>query len=171
LSWFSNLNRVIAHGAGMASSLIPFLTVVACLARFTGMVSSLAAETPIVDAAVAMIPGLASMSRTSNNCELKRLNDGKKTSMDYFVVESHFQPEDPGWKFWEYFVDPLKRASMFIFPAENDLVVDTEAMSKFCGGVFPKESYDFGATSTVFHTNYFSQPETSKRIAAWLEIA
>jgi hypothetical protein len=170
LSWFSNLNRVLARGAAMASSLIPFLTVVACLARFTAMVSSLAAETPIVDAAVAMIPGLASMSRTSNNAELNQLNGGRKTSMDYFVVESHYRPDDPGWKFWEYFVDPLKRAAMYIFPGENDLVVDTEAMSRFCSGVDPKDRYDFGATSTVFHTNYFSQPETSKRIGSWLQI-
>jgi hypothetical protein len=169
LSWFSNLNRVLARGAGIASSLIPFLTVVACLAQFTAIVSSLATE-PMLDAAVAMIPGLASMSRTSNNCELNQLNAGKKTSMDYFVIASHYRPEDPGWKFWEYFVDPLKRAAMFIFPGENDLVVDTEAMSRFCADVVPKDTYDFGATSKVFHTNYFSQPETCERIGTWLGI-
>ena len=170
LSWFSNLNRVLARSADMASSLIPFLTVVACLARFTAVVSNLAAETPLLDAAIAMIPGLAGMSRTSNNCELTQLNAGKQKSTNYFVIKSHYQPEDPGWKFWHYFVDPMKRVPMFIFPGENDLVVDTDAMSKFCEKVIPKNMYDFGATSKVFHTNYFAQAETCERIASWLEI-
>jgi hypothetical protein len=123
----------------MASSLIPFLTVEACLARFTATVSSLAAETPIVDARVAKSPGLAAMSWTSNNSGLNQLNAGSQTLMDYFVMKSRYQPEDSGWKYWEYFVnDPTKWVATAILPEENHLGMGTEAMSKFVRRFLPK---------------------------------
>jgi hypothetical protein len=169
LSWFSNISRALGGGAAAVSSLIPFMTVVACLARFTAMVTSIGSNAPVLDAAISMIPGLSAMSLTSNNRELSELNAGKRTKTDYFVVKSHFLPDSVGWKFWECFTDP-KRAATLLFPGETDLVVDSDCMNTFCNGVSPQSIYDFGGTSTVFHTNYFSHRETCENIAKWLKI-
>ena len=182
LSWFSNLNKALAKGAELGSSLIPFLSVISCLARFTATVTSLAAKTPVIDAAVAMIPGLAAMSRTSNNFELQRLNGSSGARENHFAIKSHFQPKDPGWKFWEYFVDqPLRRAAESLFPGENDLVVDTTSMTvveaepvqgsgRKLLEIPAKRLYDFGGTDSVHHTNYFLQTKTCEKIAEWLKI-
>ncbi len=178
MSWLSNLSKFI----GGAASMIPFLQVVSCLARLTATVTSLAAQTPIIDAAVAMIPGLAAMSRISNNCELARLNQARGATAGYYVIRSHFRPDDPGWKFWEYFVDqPMQRAACALFPGANDLVVDTESMavveSTEAGGkttiaeIPPAQAYDFGETSTVFHTNYFQQAKTAEKISEWFGVS
>ena len=48
----------------------------AAILRLIGSVFGVAPRVPLVDAAVAMIPGLAGQSRTSNNSELCRLNRG-----------------------------------------------------------------------------------------------
>jgi hypothetical protein len=179
LSWFSNLNKVIATGA----SLFPFMTVVSCLARLTATVTNVVASTPLIDAAMAMVPGLAAMSLTGNNFELNRLNGSGETGAKYHVIKSHFQPNDPGWKFWEYFVDqPLQRAAHSLFPGDNDLVVDTSSMTVLqsaaaaAGGrkvadIAAARLYDFGATDTVYHTNYFAQPMTAQKIAEWFQIS
>jgi len=178
LSWFSNLNKVI----GTVGSMVPFLSVVACLARLTATVTNVVAQTPVVDAAMAMVPGLAAMSRIGNNFELDRLNTARLSRPEYYVIKSHFQPRDVGWKFWEYFVDqPLQRAAIHIFPGENDLVVDTESMtvvesiSQVSGArrisdIVPARVHDFGATNTVYHTNYFHEAMTCKKIAEWLQL-
>jgi hypothetical protein len=176
LSWFSNLNKVI----GTVGSMVPFLSVVSCLARLTATVTNVLAQTPLVDAAMAMVPGLAGMSRVENNFELDRLNMARQTRPEYYVIKSHFEPRDPGWKFWEYFVDqPLQRAASHVFPGENDLVVDTESMTvvesvaqaagaRKISDIAPKFVHDFGGTSTVYHTNYFRDATTCKQIGDWL---
>jgi hypothetical protein len=175
LSWFSNINKIV----GTAASTIPFLTVVSCLARLTSAVTSVAAKTPVVDAAMAMVPGLAAMSRIGNNFELDRLNMVRDTRPEYYVIKSHFEPKDPGWRFWEYFVDkPLLRAAHSVFPGETDLVVDSVSMTvlesavqaggRKIGNLTADRVFDFGATDTIYHTNYFLQPKTSERIGTWL---
>ena len=179
MSWFSNLNKFVAKGAEIGSSLMPFLTVVSSLARFTAAVASVGANTPLFDAAVALIPGLAAMSRTSNNFEFQRLNHFAVRGSNYFVIKSEYVPQDPGWKFWNYFVDaPKERAMHSLFPGDNDLVVDTVSMpvvqttdtAQGHEQVFVPEGniFDFQGTSAVYHTNYFLQPETSTQISSWL---
>lgn len=177
LSWFSNLNKVI----GAAASTIPFLTVVSCLARLTATITSLAARTPLVDAAVAMVPGLAAMSRISNGFELNRLNTPRPNRSEYYAIKSQFEPSDPHWKFWEYFVNqPIQRAAYSLFPGANDLVVDTDSMTvlesaetgegRKIADIIPERVYNYGATNTVYHTNYFGHSDTCDRIAKWLQI-
>jgi hypothetical protein len=177
LSWFSNLNKVL----GGVTSMIPFLTVVSCLARLTATVTNVVASTPLVDGAIAMVPGISAMSRTSNSFELNRLNTPLASRAEYFAIKSHYKPNNPGWKFWEYFVDqPLQRAAHGIFPGENDLVVDTASMTVLesvaaAGGrrisdIAPARVYDFGESNAVYHTNYFAQPVTCQKIAEWLKI-
>jgi hypothetical protein len=174
MSWFSNLNKFVAQGAELGSSLMPFLTVVSSLARFTAMVAKVAADTPFFDAAVAMVPGLAAMSRTSNNFEFTRLNSGGVAGANYFVIKSHYKPLDPGWKFWEYFVDAKQRAAHFLFPGENDLVVDTNSMpvigvdGETMTAINHTRVCDLGESNTIYHTNYFRQEGTSQHITQWL---
>jgi hypothetical protein len=171
LSWFSNFNRYLAQGAGLAGNMIPFLKVISALAQFTSLVTSLAAKTPLVDAAIAMIPGLASMSRVANNFELDRLQGSQDSRLAYHAIKCQFQPRDPGWKVWKYFVDsPVERAVNALFPNENDWVVITVSMTerlKLPAG----RVHDFGATSDVHHTSYFLHPKTAEKIGEWLKIS
>jgi pimeloyl-ACP methyl ester carboxylesterase len=160
MSWMSNLSRVIGEVSGAGGSMIPFLTVIAGLARIAATVTNLASKVPAVDAAIAMVPGLAAMSR--ENFELARLNVQMKALPAYFAVTSDFQPPAVGWEFWKAFqgasiravnalVDPL-------FDQANDLVVDTGSMDHLWTGGLIKDKFDFGGTnSLVYHTNYFEQ--------------
>ncbi|HLK50035.1 MAG TPA: hypothetical protein VKT49_17950 [Bryobacteraceae bacterium] len=171
LSWFSNFNRFLATGSALASNMIPFLHVITALAQFTAFVTSLAAKTPLVDAAVAMIPGLASMSRISNNFELDRLRAVQDARIEYYAIKSQFQPEDPGWKVWRYFVDsPPERAVSALFPNENDWVVNTVSMTERLQLPSARVK-DFGARSDIHHTSYFLQGDTASQIGQWLGIA
>ncbi|MDH4175297.1 MAG: hypothetical protein OEV97_16315, partial [Betaproteobacteria bacterium] len=88
----------------------------------------------------------------------------------YFIVQSNFETEDPGWRFWEWFrADRMKDfGADKVFPGPNDLVVDTRSMSEFAAaapaGVAPSmpasRRHDFGTTAVVHHTNYFEQKGT-----------
>jgi pimeloyl-ACP methyl ester carboxylesterase len=175
LSWFSNLNRVLSHGAAVASTVLPFMTVISGLLRFTALASSVISKTPVADALIALVPGLASMSMIGNNFELRRLNVESDGAREYFVVQSNFQPADPAWKFWKYFVDPLKAGDKLtdvIFPGKNDLVVDTSSMTYLSEtkSVPANRVYDFGDSDVVHHTNYFVQEKTIDFIADKLQI-
>ncbi|MCB1877158.1 MAG: alpha/beta hydrolase [Chromatiales bacterium] len=165
LDLMANLGNVLAAGTAM----IPFMQVAAGLLRLTSSVTSLVANTPAVDAAVALVPGLAGQSRVENNAELNRLRESlRKPAPEYFVVRSDYRPEDVGWKFWKVFADWKQRAANLaadhlVFDAENDLVVDTSSMSEFGSQPFVSDDthmLDFGTSHTVYHTNYFSQAQT-----------
>jgi pimeloyl-ACP methyl ester carboxylesterase len=171
LSWLSNVNRAISKAADSGATLVPWLRVVGVLAQFTGMVTGVAAKTPLVDGGIAMIPGLAAQSRTTTNFEIDRLNGGPAVQPEYFVIRSKYKPNDPGWKFWEYFVDgPKERALFSIFPSDNDTVVDTVEMDRFAAKAKPSGLYEFSTGSVVHHTNYFLQRQTSEQIRGWLQI-
>ena len=86
LNALANLSRLLGS-AGMA---IPLMKAPAAILRVIGSVVGIASKTPLVDAAVAMIPGLAAQSRTNNNSELIRLN-GRTQKAQYFFVRSGFQ--------------------------------------------------------------------------------
>lgn len=169
LSWFSNLNRVLSQGAAAGSAVLPFLTVVSGLLRMVAAVTNVAAKTPVADAAIALIPGISAMSRVSNNMELQRLNVSGARSPQYFVVKSNFETDDPGWRFWNYFVDTKARAvdafTDLLFKEKNDLVVDTASMDFAPPGAAIQAVKDFGDTRDVHHVNYFRQKETIDFIA------
>ena len=79
-------------------------------------------------------------------------------------MQSNFQTEDAGWKFWKYFSKDkwVDTAADWVFPGHNDLVVDTASMSDF--GVphlaLADQPCDFGTNDTVWHCNYFRQKRT-----------
>lgn len=164
LSWFTNLNRVLSAGTTAAAPVLPFLTVVSGLLRMSAAVTNAASKTPVADAVIGLIPGLSGMSRVSNNFELRRLNvDGIRTP-EYFVVQSNFQIDDPGWRFWDYFTDAKVRTvdavSDLLFTENNDLVVDTASMAYLSPGASIGKILDFGTSNQVHHTNYFRQKAT-----------
>ncbi len=161
LGLLSNIGTAIKGAGGLASAYVPFLIAPMALLRVATSVVGLAAKTPVVDATMSMIPGLAAQSRVGNNQELLRLRGMRGASRaDYFVVSSDFQPTDAGWKFWEWFRGRrvTNAAADRIFPGKNDLVVDTESMFEVPGGLAGKK--DFGSNPDVHHTNYFEQAKT-----------
>jgi hypothetical protein len=180
LDLLTNVGRAVEMASTVASGGFPFFTVVTGLLRVITSITTLAAKTPVIDAAVAMIPGLSGQSQVQNNEELLRLNQASSLSPDYFAVISDFQPSSPGWAFWKYFVnvgDRLKAAGAdLVFEGPNDLVVDTGSMNVLArrpGNVLipPARIHDFGVSPTVHHTVYFRQPETPVFIEKCLGLA
>jgi hypothetical protein len=126
-------------------------------------VTSILGKAPILDAGVAMVPGPASQSRVSNNAELARLRRRRKEIPSYYAIQSNFEPEDIGWRFWKLVrktqvADPATDA---IFDDSNDLVVDTRSMIEFSDEQFPQERiHAFQPRDKVHHVNYFQQAQT-----------
>jgi hypothetical protein len=168
LNLLTNVARVLEKGGQLASAAFPILTVVTGLLRVLASAGTIASNTPVFDAAVALVPGLMGQSMVSNNEELNRLNRDCANAPDYFAVRSDFQPSDPGWEFWKYFTNVGERAADWaadlVFEHENDLVVDTASMTVLARpphelGI--SKFYDFKQNDKVYHTVYFRQPETA----------
>lgn len=166
LDLLTNVSAAL-HGAGAAASVaMPMFGVVAGLVKLVASVTAVGAKTPVVDAAVAMIPGLAAQSRIAENFELQRLREAVATR-DYSIVQAEFEPASPGWEFWKVFTEFKGRAADLaadtLFPGANDLVVDTAAMNDFAEGVSVTTAsrvLDYGKQGTVHHLNYFAQKDT-----------
>jgi len=158
----------------MAGAAIPFAAVVAQLYRIFSSVTSIAVNSPALDAAFALVPGIAAMSRTSNNLGLQEMRRVVEVRERYFFVRSNFEPADPGWKFWRKFRGmQLRNAAVdTVFDGHNDMVVDTDSMTDLAPKgkrIVKKQILDYGTNGEVHHTNYFSRPETTKQLAAWLK--
>jgi hypothetical protein len=157
----------IADALGVASAGVPFLTVLTGVFRVVSSVTKLAAKTPAIDAAVALVPGLAAQSRVGNAAEILSLRSAAvEWERRYFAIRSNFQSERVGWQFWKYFRRPVDRlkdlGADVVFDGDNDLVVDSDSMVELSDTVRLDDAqvFDFTTTDRVFHTNYFEQPET-----------
>jgi hypothetical protein len=142
---------------------------VAGLAKIVGGALRLGAKTPLADAGVAIVPGLAAQSRVGNNAELLRLADiAWGCSPAVHAVVSNFEPAPsaaPFWQFWKHFrglgTALVDTGADAIFRGPNDLVVDTDAMTILRNARLPRgRVLDFGTGGTVHHCNYFRQPRT-----------
>ena len=169
LDLLTNVAHALETAGELASSTIPFLTVVTGLMRVICSVTSLAADTPVLDAALAMIPGLAAQSQVKNNNERFRLNQACSRKVEYHAIRANFQTDDPRWKFWRYFVDlgdRVKEAGAgVVFQSENDLVVNTASMAVLATRpadqlIAPDRILDFDGKDKVYHTVYFRQERT-----------
>lgn len=163
LSLLSNIGMAL----GAASAAVPFLTVLTGLFRVVTSVTTLAAKTPAIDAAVALVPGLMAQSRVGNNWEMISLRQAPRALAGrYYAVKSNFESDKPGWQFWRYFRNIGDHAkdtlADLVFEGQNDLVVDTGSMADLCNDLsIPAEQVlDFGTTDVVRHTNYFDQART-----------
>jgi pimeloyl-ACP methyl ester carboxylesterase len=160
--------------AGDLFSANPLFLATNGLLRVASAVTGLAAKTPILDAAIALVPGLDAQSRVGNNQELLRLRANTGTGdftagqIRYFAVQSNFEPKDMGWNFLRLFSKPLQRLGDWgadvIFQGENDLIVDTGSMCEVADKCVVSVAHDFGTTDRVHHTNYFEQTETAEAI-------
>jgi pimeloyl-ACP methyl ester carboxylesterase len=175
MSLLSNIGTFAAATMKLTSPANPFLWVGGKLIEVIVSVTGALAKTPLVDALVALVPGLSGQSAVDNNFELNRLRLGPcAVEPSYYAIKSNFETRDPGWKFWRNFRKDRMGdlAADVVFPGANDLVVDTWSMTEF--GV-PKLKLagppcDYGNSETVWHCNYFRQEKTIKYIATILGI-
>lgn len=180
LKLFTNLAQALQQAAGLASLAVPLFTVAQGLMTLLASASGVLARSPVADATVALVPGLASMARYGmdgqqfilGNAELEKLGWGLTAAPpNYFAVTSNFETEDLGWRFWRAFRHPKERladgVASALFSGDNDLVVDTESMTRLGLDAHitdPARRLDFGTNARVHHLNYFSQPESLKFI-------
>jgi hypothetical protein len=165
LSLVSNIGSVVQTTLGLAGAANPFLWAAGKLVQVVVSATGALARTPLVDGVVALIPGLSGQSMVSNNFEINNLRLGPcAIEPRYYAVRSNFETADPGWKFWQYFRKSAIAdiATNHVFPGQNDLVVDTASMVDFGVPrlVLADKPCDFGTSATVWHCNYFRQPET-----------
>lgn len=173
LDHMATIAELLGAGGAALSTVAPIAAGAAGLAKIFGRVLKLGSSLPLVDAAVAMIPGLASQQRTSNNAETRCLFADKWLGKPSFAtVAADYQPSTnaPLWRVWERLktagAQIVAGAADTVFDGPNDLVVDSAAMN-FLGphhAVKPGESLDLGQGNT-HHTSYFQDA----RVTAFLD--
>jgi pimeloyl-ACP methyl ester carboxylesterase len=163
------LQKAAGVGTAVAPAAAPLLGIAAGLMQVVGGVLTVGARTPLLDAGVAVVAGLAAQSRVANNQELIRLHAHEWPSKPTcFAIMSDFEPRDPEeawWQFWKKLRRPLARSADstadYIFQGANDLVVDVVCMTGLFGTPIPAGNVcDFRTNNVVHHCNYFSQPRT-----------
>lgn len=168
LDLLTNVANVLGKGSQVVSSVFPLFVAVTGILKVFGSITKVAARTPLIDAAVYMIPGLVAQSRTGDNSGIVRMRQGAQESLkkSYYAVASDFEPTSPGWAFWQYFQKPGQRladiGADMVFEGANDLVVDTISMSQLSDNMEMLKTHvfsDFGARDIVHHLNYFEQPK------------
>lgn len=181
LKLLANYAAALGGASALAALAVPLFKVVEGLAALLASGSSLLAHTPVADATIAMVPGLAAMSRYGpdggefirGNVELEKLSFGWTVPPPgYFTVTSNFESAAVGWQFWQAFRQPVQRlgdaGADLLFAGDNDLVVDTPSMDRLgpesritdpLPATGPRRRLDFGTNDRVHHLNYFQQPE------------
>lgn len=173
LDHFATIADLLAAGGESLALIAPMAAGAAGLAKIFGRALKLGASLPIVDAAVALVPGLASQQRVSNNAETQRLfADRWLGSPAFAVISADFEPQTdaPLWKVWERLktgaAQVVAGAADSVFAGPNDLVVDCAAMS-YLGqfhSVAAQDFLDLGP-GNVYHTSYFRDD----RVTAFLD--
>lgn len=168
LDLLANIARGVGAVANTAATVVPMLAVAGGLMKVVGGLLSVGSRTPLLDAGVALVPGLAAQSRDSTNFELVRLlaNDWSRR-VELYAVQSNFEPPEntePWWKFWSAFrTVPSKLADWGadrVFDGPNDLVVDVASMTRLGNYAIPSEwQLDLSGVRPVHHCSYFRQPE------------
>lgn len=170
-----NIGNVITK----ASAAVPMLMFATGMFQIVTSVLRITGKTPLADAVVAIVPGLAGQSRVGNNHELLSLRSyaNPHAAKDYFFVISDFESEKVCLRFWEVFrKGKLKKkladiGTDILFDGKNDLVVDTPSMTNLKDDLAIPDSQilDFGTQDKVIHTNYFEQASTLEFIRQSLE--
>jgi len=176
MSLISNIGTFAEKTLSLVGVANPFLWVAGKLVEVIVSVTGALARTPLVDALTALIPGLSAQSAVSNNHELSRLRIGPvAVDPDYYAIKSNFETKNPGWRFWRNFRKDRAGdlAADIVFPAGNDLVVDTWSMDDF--GVprlrLADKACDYGTSESVWHCNYFRQDRSIDYIASAFRLA
>jgi pimeloyl-ACP methyl ester carboxylesterase len=159
-----------------ATPLLPLAAGVAGLAKILGKALRLGSGLPILDAAIALVPGLATQQAVGNNLDLRQLfADEWLCRPQMSGIGGSFQPDEsrePLWKFWKRFTNiggQVKYAAAdLVFPGPNDLVVDVNSMFRL-GEAADIAFDDLGVSATTHHTNYFRDPRVLERLAKRLD--
>lgn len=171
----ASLNLLATYGRLLSNlgQATGFLTLPFAILKVVSAAADITARTPLLDAGLAMIPGLNAQSRVDNNTELSRLNARPFSAAgapSRFFIQANFESPDPGWRIWQY-ARPMRAAEaavdLLVFTGKNDLVVDTESMIDTGGG--PTHVFENPADG-VHHTNYFRQEVTTTKVREWLGI-
>jgi hypothetical protein len=180
LDMLTNAAFAISTTGGIATVAIPWIGAIGGILRVLAAATGAVSKTPVLDAALAMIPGLAGQARMDNNFELQGLaGDIAIVPRGYHFILSNFQPiaADQRWKFWTYFTRIGAVAADIgadvVFTGNNDLVVDTASMTQLSATLsagVQDHLLDFGTSTVVHHLNYFDQPETYAFIASALPL-
>lgn len=169
LDLLGNLARAIGAMGSAAATAVPMLAVAGGLMKIVGGALSFGGRSPLIDAGVAIVPGLAAQSRVGNNFELQRLfADEWPGRHRVHAIVSNYEPAtstEPLWKFWKHFRDVPGRALNWgadaIFEGPNDLVVDTASMIRLGNAsVVKAQRLHFDGDKAVHHCGYFRQPRT-----------
>lgn len=162
LDMIASYADAVSRLGAQATGIVPFAEGVSLLAKIFGKVLHLGSTTPIVDAAVGLVPGLATQQLVKNNGDVRQLfADPWLCTPKMSGIGAAFQPDEsaqPIWKFWRRFShigDQIKYgAADLVFPGPNDLVVDVDSMFRLGeGGNIAFEA--LGVGPTTHHTNYF----------------
>jgi pimeloyl-ACP methyl ester carboxylesterase len=170
LNCLTQISAAITTATGLVGMAVPMFGVVQAVLKVVTSLTGLASRSPVIDAVVAMIPGLFAMSRVGNNPELLRLLEmGSPSTERYHAIISDFQSNEPAWKFWNLY-RVLDAGADAVFQGANDLVVDTTSMVQLGHQqqIAEERTLDFGTNDQVHHLNYFSQPQTQAFLADML---
>jgi hypothetical protein len=177
LDTLASLADAVAQAASLTGkaappSLAALALGVGGLACVLGKVLQLGARTPLVDAAVGLVPGLLAQGRVLNNLELAQLYP-LPAGADVRAIGGSFVPSEanePLWKLWKRTTHLKGQAAYYgadlIFDQPNDLVVDTAAMNQLGDRALAAPQWeDLGVSAETHHTNYFQD----LRVLNWLD--
>ncbi len=164
---------VVGVGAGVVSGL-SLLGAATGLAGVIHKVVGLGAIGGLLDAAVALVPGVDSMSRVGTNIELDELRRATtEVPPGYFAITGDYQAAHEAKNSTDAGGKPLKKVGSMalaraldeVFPGAHDLIVDTGSHTELSdthviGHHDPGRLHRFGAGDGVHHRSYFSQPST-----------
>ena len=179
LDLLGNLARAIGTMGNAAATAVPMLAFAGGLMKIVGGALSVGARSPLIDAGIAIVPGLAAQSRVGNNFELQRLfAEDWPGRHRLHAIASNYEPAaatDPWWRFWKHFRDVPGRALNWgadaIFQGDNDLVVDTASMSRLGkASVLKAQRLQFDGDQAVHHCSYFRQPRTFEFLETVLKL-
>lgn len=168
LDYFANVGWVLRESMKVASLGIPLYVAIGTLLAILEKSLKFLSKTPIIDAGIALVPGLVGMSRANTNAELLELRaavDGCPNG--YSAVIGDFDPSDPSWALWRNWKTRLanKVLDRLFDGRPNDLIVDTESQSSLSDTVEIARTHKFeSGKAHVHHTNYFEQDPTLKFI-------
>lgn len=183
LDLLGNYAKALGMLADTSATVVPMLAIAGGLMKIFGAVLWAGAKTPLLDAGVAIIPGLSSQSYVGNNQELLRLfGEGWPARYQLYAIHSSYEPAegstDPWWRFWMRFRRMRDRVIDWgadtIFEDKNDLVVDMFSMRQL--GLKPDQlipedhCLDLSGERRVHHCVYFREPQTIQHLRDWLEV-
>jgi pimeloyl-ACP methyl ester carboxylesterase len=166
LDYLANVMKGLEIAGCLASTMVPLIGIVAGLSKILGGTLRFGSKTPMLDAAIAVVPGLAAQSRVQNNAELDRLvRMPWMSTPQSFAVTSNFAPAEADhhwWQVWKAFSNSKDRLLRWgadaIFDEENDLVVNTISMTRLRGSsIDTGRVLSFPNSPDVHHCNYFRQ--------------